>query len=58
MNAQQRRPFIALYVLFNLMVLRDTKMENYDDIEERYGHELDNPSVESLLTIYSPGSRP
>ena len=58
MNAQQRRPFIALYVLFNLMVLRDAKMENYDDIEERYGHELDNPSVESLLTFLLLGVDP
>ena len=51
MNAEQRRPFIALYMLFNLMVLRDGRMENYAGIVQRYGHELDGPSVESMLTF-------
>lgn len=51
MNAEQRRPFVALYVLFNLKVLGDDRMANYDTIVEHYGHELNNPSVEAMLTL-------
>ena len=51
MNAEQQRPFVALYVLFNLMVLGDDRMANYDTIVEHYGHELNNPTVEAMLTL-------
>ena len=51
MNAEQRRPFIAVYVLFNVRALGSNKMENYDAVVENYGHELDDPSVEAMLTF-------
>ena len=58
MNADQRRPFIALYVLFNVMSRQDAKMENYEQVVERYGHELDDPSVESMLAFLLLGIVP
>ena len=50
MNAEQRRSFIALYVLFNLLALQDEMMTNYDTTVEHYGNELDHPSLEAMLT--------
>ena len=50
MSTHQLRPFIALYILYSSMV-RDGRMDNCDLILERYGHELDDPSVEAMLTL-------
>ena len=50
MSTGQRRPFIALYILYSAKV-RDGKMDNYDPIVEQYGHELDDPSVEAMLQL-------
>lgn len=50
MSTHQRRPFVALYILYSSMV-RDGRMDNYDLIVERYGHELEDPSVEAMLTL-------
>ena len=58
MSEDQRRPFIALYVLFNQLVLHGDTMVNYDDTVDRYGHELINPSIESLLTFLLLGTDP
>ena len=58
MNADHRRPFIALYVLFNVMARQDAKMENYEQVVGRYGHELDDPSVESMLALLLQGIVP
>ena len=49
MNADQRRSFIALYVLFNRLALQNERMTNYNTILERYGNELDHPSLEAML---------
>ncbi len=49
MNAEQRRSFIALYVLFNRLALQDERMTNYNTVVERYGNELDHPSLEAVL---------
>ena len=56
MSADQRRPFIALYVLFNRLALHGETMANYDDIVDQYGHELVDPSVESLLAFLLLGT--
>ena len=58
MNADHQRPFIALYVLFNVMAREGAKMENYEQVVERYGHELDDPSVESMLALLLLGIVP
>ena len=58
MSADQRRPFIALYVLFNQLALHGEMMANYDVIVDQYGHELGDPSVESLLTFMLLGTDP
>lgn len=58
MSTDQRRSFIALYVLFNQRALRGEMMANYEDIVDQYGHELVDLSVESLLTFLLLGSDP
>ena len=58
MNTEQRRPFIALYVLFNQLALPPDTMDNYDRIVERYGPELEDPSLESMLTFLLLGTVP
>ena len=44
-----RRPFLALYYLFNALVSDDRRMPNVAEIEHRFGDELDKPSLESML---------
>ena len=58
MNAEQRRPFIALYVIFNAMVPNDLRMENHDAIVKNYGHELGAPSTEAMLAFLLLGTVP
>lgn len=58
MSTDQRRPFIALYVLFNQLTLRNDMMANYDDVVDRYGQELVDPSVEAMLTFLILGTDP
>ena len=44
--------------LFNVMARQDAKMENYEQVVERYGHELDDPSMESMLVFMLKGIVP
>ena len=44
-----RRPFLALYRLFNALASDDQRMPNVAEIERRFGDELDKPSLESML---------
>lgn len=49
MKAKDRRPFIALYYLFNLLAIPESKMVTFEKIINNYGKELDQPSSESLI---------
>ena len=54
-----RRPFLALYILFDALLSPERKMANLANIERRYGEEITKPSIESmfvyLLLRVSPG---
>lgn len=45
----QRRPFLALYFLFNALIADAQKMPNLKSIETQYASELSKPSIESML---------
>ena len=49
MNDAQRRPFVALYVIYNRVVLHDRPMKNFAKIHKQYGNVLEDPSIEALL---------
>ena len=48
----QRRPFLAIYFIFNFILneQNEKRMENYSQIQKRFGNEIMGPSVESMLT--------
>lgn len=48
-NEAQRRPFLALYFLFNALMPDAQKMPNLQSIESKYESELTKPSIESML---------
>ncbi len=50
MPEEWRRPFLALYFLYDGVLPVDKRMPNAGMIDERYGAELENPSIESMLT--------
>ena len=47
MNQDQRRPFLALYVLFNSLVSTDLKMDTA--LARKYIAEIEDPSPEAML---------
>ena len=57
-----RRPFLALYRLFNGLVSDDRRMPNVAEIEHRFRDELDKPCLENMLVYLiqrvSPDWRP
>ena len=46
---KSRRPFLALYILFNALVGHDQRMANAGEIERKFGGDLQKPSVEVML---------
>ena len=46
---KNRRPFLALYILFNALVGHDQRMANAGEIERKFGGDLQKPSVEIML---------
>ena len=58
MHVDQRRPFLTLYVLYNRLVIPTSNMKNFERVENRYGSELDSPSVEGMLTHLLSGTVP
>ena len=48
-NEAQRRPFLALYFLFNALMPDAQKMPNLQSIESKYESEITKPSIESML---------
>ena len=57
-NEMQRRPFLALFVLFNRLVVPEAPMAKFAAVVERYGSELQRPSVEALLLNLLLGNLP
>ena len=51
MSADQRQPFIALYILFNTMALGNERMENFEEITKCYWEEFSKPTIESVLAF-------
>ena len=56
MSEDLRRPFLAIYLLYNSILADDKKMSKLKDIREQYGSEIDKPSIESMLTHLLLGS--
>lgn len=48
-SEDERRPLLALYLLFNAFLPQDQRMPNLQSIEERYSEEFLKPSMETLL---------
>lgn len=58
MNADQRRPFLALYVVYNQLFLSDTPMEALMNVTQRYQQDLGEPSPETMLLHLLLGTDP
>ncbi len=58
MNKTQRRPFLALYILFNRLAMRGSPLKNVEVVEKKYEKELENPSVEAMLLHLLLGTVP
>ena len=54
----RRRPFLALYVLFNRLAITETPMENYDTVIARYGAAVESPCVEAMVLHLLQGTVP
>ncbi len=54
----QRRPFVALFVLFNTLVLPQTPMPSLQEVVERHGAVLEKPSLEGMLVHILLGTLP
>lgn len=50
MSEGSRRPFLALYFLYDSVLPINRKMPNAEMIDERYKSELESPSIESMVT--------
>ncbi len=57
-NEENRRPFLALYILFNAHMSRDQRLPNAEEIERTFGEDLQTPSIESLLVHMILRARP
>ena len=58
MKSVERKPFLALYFLFNNLAPRDQQMKNYSAIHKKYWRELGIPSVESAVVHLLMGTTP
>ena len=58
MSAHQRRPFIALYILFNTMALGNGKMDQFEGLTKHYWDEFSQPEIESMLSFLVLGIVP
>ncbi|MGF3027974.1 hypothetical protein ACQVP2_34930 [Methylobacterium aquaticum] len=56
-SADQRRPYIALYLLFNYIAPKKYMSKNFDLIWNKYQTEVDGPSIESLILHLITNSR-
>ena len=57
-NSAHRRPFLALYLVFNAHLPPDMRMRGFAKIKSRYVRDLESPSIEALLVHLMVGSGP
>ncbi len=53
-----RRPFLALYLLFNGSMSPEQRTAGVEGVQERFGHETDVPCIENLVAHLILGIRP
>ncbi len=58
MNQDQRRPFLALYILFNNLVSHESQLNRDTKLERNYLEEIKNPSPEAMLVHLLLGTVP
>ena len=58
MSRTQRKPFLALYILYNKLVIPNTPMKKLDSVMKRYEAEVESPSTEALLLHLFLGTEP
>ena len=58
MSQTQRKPFLALYILYNKLVIPNTPMKKLDSVMKRYGAEVESPTTEALLLHLFLGTEP
>ena len=49
MSETNRKPFLVLYVLFNELLIPETKLERYEEIRRRYKTEIEAPCAETMV---------
>ena len=54
----QRRPFLALYVLFNSLITQEMRMPGLEKVLSTYQAELDCPSIEAMILHLLLGTMP
>ena len=57
-NEDQRRPFLALNILFNELTILDVATDEYGDVRSRYAAEFSAPSLEAMLVHLLLGTVP
>ena len=57
-DVNRRRPFLAIYLLYNSLLSADKKMSNLKKVEEQYGSEMATPSIEGMLVHLIMGTIP
>lgn len=58
MSKTNRQPFLNLYVLFNELLIPETKLSRYDEIRRRYKAEIEDPSAETMVLHLLLGTIP
>lgn len=58
MNQDQRRPFLALYILSNNLVSHESQLNRDTKLERNYLEEIKNPSPEAMLVHLLLGTLP
>lgn len=58
MNQDQRRPFLALYILFNDLVSHESQLNRDTKLERNYLEDIKNPSPEAMLVHLLLGTLP
>lgn len=58
MKAGDRRPFVALHLLFNRFASPEVRMATFESVQNKYGSDLEAPSIEGMLAHLVVGAPP